>query len=623
MKKLLPVLLLLLSMNLMADTIMFYDFDSDFQYFFNEWSQHRVQGMSSWSLAQGGYNDHPPYAHSGNRNAFFFRDVGESDTQITQLITPPMDVRNYTYVTLSIWFGGEAWFIDSDWMYVYYRQSEEDDWHYFWYPDPDSDWIYREHVLGTFPEADAFQIMFEGHADGGFGLCLDDVHVFGNPIGPGVAIDPLPLRSETDVAQDTGISWTNTGVTTEVEVLFDTVNPPQTVIYSGAAIDTFTSAQIGGPFDLGTTIYWQVNSIDDTLQTNGMVWSFSTADPPPGHLEASPDTVSCTLVSGMQGTQSLSFSNTGGQEVDYELSVQGSSVRSLLQEDFESGVYPPDGWQTYRLGATDDRGWIESTYQYHSSSHSCVHPDDDYNGMAHDWIVTPAVYIGLGSQLQFYEKNQYVYGAYYTYHGVWISTGSGDPADDDFVELMEYGNQADNWVLRTIDLSEYIGETAYFGFYYQGDYDSLWRIDDITITGEPVPEWLTVNGAQYIEGSVLPGSTEMLSVEFDATGLTPGTYQASLMIVPDNDQDIFVTPVVLEVTQFELLPPENVLIVTDAGTVTLTWNPVDGATGYQVYSSEEPENGWTPDDTGTFDGSAWTAPSTETKRFYRVTCLME
>ncbi len=623
MRRVVLVLFILLACNLVADTIMFFDFDNEFDFFFDDWTQHRVQGMTSWCLAQGGYNDHPPYAHSGNRNAFFFRDVGETGTQITQLITPAMDVRNYTYVTLSMWFGGEAWFNDMDWMYVYYRESEEDDWHYFWYPDSDSNWIYREHVIGTFPEADSFQIMFEGYADGGFGLCVDDVHVFGTPIGPGMAIDPLPLRSATGVSQDTGISWTNTGLTTEVEVRFDTVNPPQNVIYSGTTIDTLTSAQIGGPFDLGTIIYWQVNSINDTLQTNGMVWSFTVVEPPPGYLETSPDTIACTLAQGLQDECSLNLSNTGGQSLDYELVVMGTSSRALLTEDFESGVFPPDGWQTYRLGATDDRGWIESTYQYHSSSHSCVHPDDDYNSMAHDWIVTPAVQIGSDSQLQFYERNQYVYGNYYTYHGVWISTGSGDPADGDFVELMEFGNGAEDWVLRTIDLSEYMGETAYFGFYYQGDYDSLWRIDDVTVTGEPLPDWLTVEGSQSLSGTIPPGITESLAVELDATGMDIGTYGASLLITPANDQGTILKPVIMTVIELQLIPPDDVLIVTGTNSVTLSWNPVNGATSYRVYSSTDPESGWDVDETGVLNGTTWNAPVTAGKMFYRVTCLIE
>ena len=155
MKKLLPVLLLLLAIQLMADTIMFYNFDNDFEYFFNEWSQHRVQGMTSWTLAQGGYNDHPPYAHSGNRNAFFFKDVDQQQDQITQLITPPMDIRNYTYVYASVWLSGEPWFSDSDELYVYYRESEEDEWHYFWRPNITStngaDYGYNEHVVGNIP----------------------------------------------------------------------------------------------------------------------------------------------------------------------------------------------------------------------------------------------------------------------------------------------------------------------------------------------------------------------------------------------------------------------------------------------------------------------------------------
>ncbi len=617
MKKFLPVLFLLLAINLMAETIMFYNFDNDFQYFFNEWTQNRVQGMSAWTIAQGGHNDHPSDAHSGNRNAFLYKEYGLEGTQIQQLITPPMDISNYTYVYASMWFASEAWFLDSDWLYVYYRESEEDEWHSFWSPNSGTDYVYCEQLVGTLPNAHAFQLMFEGYADGGFGLCLDDIHIFGTPIGPGVAIDPLPHRSETGVGQDTSISWTNTGTTTEVEILFDTVNPPQTVVYSGTAIDTLTNAQIGGPFALGTTCYWQVNAINDTLQTNGMLWSFCVAEPPPGHLVASPDTVSCTLASGTQQERSLSLSNTGGQELDYSITVMGSGSRALLHEDFESGVYPPDGWQTYRLGATDDRAWIESTYDSHSPTHSIVHPDDDYNSMAHDWIVTPAVTICPNSHLQFWEKNQYVYGNYYTYHGVWISTGSGDPADNDFIELIESGTEIDNWTLRSIDLADYIGQTVYIGFYYIGDYDSVWRIDDVTITGETPPAWLTVSGEQQLEDNLLPGSTQSLAVEFDASGMSPGTYRASLLIVPQNDQGLIVKPVVMEVIESLLLPPEEVTIARTGNQVDISWNTVDGATSYAIYACDRPDGDFT-ELVWNGSGNSWSATETDSRKFYYV-----
>ena len=52
--------------------------------------------------------------------------------------------------------------------------------------------------------------------------------------------------------------------------------------------------------------------------------------------------------------------------------------------------------------------------------------------------------------------------------------------------------------------------------------------------------------------------------------------------------------------------------------VNLDWNTVAGAASYKVYSSNEPNTGFSEDTGGTFDGESWIAPIIDAKKFYFV-----
>ena len=56
--------------------------------------------------------------------------------------------------------------------------------------------------------------------------------------------------------------------------------------------------------------------------------------------------------------------------------------------------------------------------------------------------------------------------------------------------------------------------------------------------------------------------------------------------------------------------------------LTLRWMPVAGATGYQVYSSAQPWEGFSPDSGGVFDGAGWTVPIAGPQRAYQVRALL-
>ena len=141
----------------------------------------------------------------------------------------------------------------------------------------------------------------------------------------------------------------------------------------------------------------------------------------------------------------------------------------MLCEGFE-GDFSPCLWVAYELG--DPAGWQQDDYQVFSGNYSAFHNDDNVTTGCDDYLVTPPIAIPspYGAQLEFMQYQNY--SSYYEYHGLHVSTGSGNPNDGDFVELMELGAGAeDTWeAVDPIDLSAYAGQTIYVAFVYQGDY---------------------------------------------------------------------------------------------------------------------------------------------------------
>ncbi|MBN2790392.1 MAG: hypothetical protein JXR69_09410 [Candidatus Delongbacteria bacterium] len=68
--------------------------------------------------------------------------------------------------------------------------------------------------------------------------------------------------------------------------------------------------------------------------------------------------------------------------------------------------------------------------------------------------------------------------------------------------------------------------------------------------------------------------------------------------------------------------PSNVTFVNNGSDLTITWDPVTGATGYKVYSSVDPYGTFNLDLTGVFNGEEWTTPTPgANKMFYYVVAI--
>ncbi|HQO10473.1 MAG TPA: hypothetical protein PLK90_06020 [Clostridiales bacterium] len=69
--------------------------------------------------------------------------------------------------------------------------------------------------------------------------------------------------------------------------------------------------------------------------------------------------------------------------------------------------------------------------------------------------------------------------------------------------------------------------------------------------------------------------------------------------------------------------PGNLITTIAGGQITLNWYAVTGSTGYKVYSSDDPFGTFEEDTSGTFNGNEWTAPISDSKKFYKVTAISE
>lgn len=153
----------------------------------------------------------------------------------------------------------------------------------------------------------------------------------------------------------------------------------------------------------------------------------------------------------------------------------------LLSESFTDAAFPPVGWASYNYD-TQTTAWARVTDQFVSTPASAKHLfgcSADQEG----WLVTPQLSVPAGvASLSFHQRGDWT--ADYAYHGIMVSTGSGDPAVGDFVQLVEPPVPAeDAWTTApvSINLSAYAGQSIYVAFLYTGNCADSWWIDDVVV----------------------------------------------------------------------------------------------------------------------------------------------
>lgn len=187
-------------------------------------------------------------------------------------------------------------------------------------------------------------------------------------------------------------------------------------------------------------------------------------------------------------------------------------------EDFESGVFPPSGWSIYNQAG--DATWAQNENANHTPEGQFSAFHTYASGNQDGWLVTPQ--IAMPTEGFFFLTFWNINGdaSWYGNNSVLVSTGSGNPDDNEFVEVWSPAIAAAEWDPVFIDLQAYAGEDIFIAFRYQGDFAHIWVIDDIALGEELNTDPVIVVTPDAVDQSVAQTgtSTNRLIIANDGIG---------------------------------------------------------------------------------------------------------
>jgi hypothetical protein len=243
----------------------------------------------------------------------------------------------------------------------------------------------------------------------------------------------------------------------------------------------------------------------------------------------------------------------------------------LLNEDFESSVFPPSGWQTQSEGqgwfVSDDGG--SSGFQIPPHTRYAVANDDtagSNNNGIYDFLITPLLDLSNfpGYVMSF---NSFYTGQYEQMAFVEFSLDNGITWYD-FYTL----TPATNWKKVSINLSGFSGYSNYssvkFRFHAEADdWGSGWAVDDVIIRSD----MMDVLDYQFFVGDSLILSTNEL------TGVVPAALASygdsvTVGVAAEYIQGLSSLDSIKFLSQY-LIPPSGLTATSEGNQVHLTWNP--------------------------------------------------
>ena len=202
---------------------------------------------------------------------------------------------------------------------------------------------------------------------------------------------------------------------------------------------------------------------------------------------------------------------------DGECDAEGSELEDLgwqvaIQEFFES-------IHAWRL--SDRSSLSPHCGVYHSEGipggfWECPPPDGAGSINRNNWLISPPLDLSGKTEIavRWFERHVPA-GICSESHGLWVSTGSPDPADEEYVAVVEQlpfpgeAWQSSGWH----DLSAFAGsDRVYVALRYLGGAAGAWYVDDF-YAGEPLAD-LQLDTAGPLDASVGPGSSD---VEIDVS----------------------------------------------------------------------------------------------------------
>ncbi len=143
------------------------------------WSQEYVVGDNDWIYQNGGAGtpSNPLTAHTGSYNAAFTHITTDNSTK---LITPEINLGTANDGELTFWHAQVNWVGDQDELHVYYKNSSGGTWTLIEsFIEDTPAWTERSIILPN--PSTTYYVAFEGIDGYGYGVCLDDILITGNP----------------------------------------------------------------------------------------------------------------------------------------------------------------------------------------------------------------------------------------------------------------------------------------------------------------------------------------------------------------------------------------------------------------------------------------------------------
>jgi len=306
----------------------------------------------------------------------------------------------------------------------------------------------------------------------------------------------------------------------------------------------------------------------------------------PPTIVPSPSVLSETLATDATSSEVLAIGNSGGFDLNYNATIEYVSIPAknkatvtVESNDFESGlVYTNSGAISFGtasgLTVTCAKLNAKSTGNGTSSGILTSGSFDGTVCTALNLDFDQDVSIGSGSVLvEYYDGS--------AWNPIYSSTASTTAH-----QTIALSTLASNMQLR------------FTGSLVNKSGDS-WSIDNVVVSGPEVvlATWLTLDGSTTTSGTVVSASSDNMTIGYDATGLTTeGDYTAWIHLTgTDADPvDVYVTMTV-DNSSGPIIPdvPVNVVTSIVGANLVIDWDVSADATGYDVYSSDDPYGAFT------------------------------
>lgn len=243
-----------------------------------------------------------------------------------------------------------------------------------------------------------------------------------------------------------------------------------------------------------------------------------------------------------------------------------NSNAQYVDEDFESGTFPPAGWTdvagaAHVPDATDSNNWGSTTTRSNSPSNSAFF--DDFDILNDKWLISPAFDLSgaVNPELLYADNVNFT-----TFAGVqdvlWSDdyTGSGDPALATWNLLNGVIGTEDTWVLNGPFPIPSSGTQVYVAFHYNGDFTAEWYIDDVLVRDALTCTPASVSSAAIIEDC--PNSQFSLELVLSDLGDS-----ATVTVTNDGGQpdvDVTTVPTTVTLGPFPAGTPVNVSLLHDS-----------------------------------------------------------